>query len=283
MSACSRVPVSMIKSELVQRIAEHNPHLYQRDVENIVNAILDEIVAALGAGRPGRAAWIRRILGQASPRPRRPQSAHRRTCAGRSKERSVFQDRQGNARTAEPRRAVPPKPALRGFSVARMGVTVSGSRNCGSHNRSCICVKCARRYSARDGHAKIPLGPGVGSAGPDLHRVCGRQSPSGDGVASIRSIPAILGSMCHQLPLFVSSSRWRSWVWWRAARRPGSGSGTGGARRASTKPMRGRRGRNWRICVAAAAASRYDLQRLPGPSQGGGYGAGGRDKQGATL
>jgi integration host factor subunit beta len=46
----SRIPVSMIKSELVQRIAEHNPHLYQRDVENIVNAILDEIVAALARG-----------------------------------------------------------------------------------------------------------------------------------------------------------------------------------------------------------------------------------------
>jgi integration host factor subunit beta len=46
----TRVPVSMIKSELVQRIAEHNPHLYQRDVENIVNAILDEIVAALARG-----------------------------------------------------------------------------------------------------------------------------------------------------------------------------------------------------------------------------------------
>lgn len=40
----------MIKSELVQRIAESNPHLYQRDVENIVNAILDEIVAALARG-----------------------------------------------------------------------------------------------------------------------------------------------------------------------------------------------------------------------------------------
>src|SRR5260370_38376811 len=50
MSAPSRVPVSMIKSELVQRIAEHNPPLYQRDVENIVNAILDEIVAALARG-----------------------------------------------------------------------------------------------------------------------------------------------------------------------------------------------------------------------------------------
>jgi len=40
----------MIKSELVQRISEHSPHLYQRDVENIVNAILDEIVAALARG-----------------------------------------------------------------------------------------------------------------------------------------------------------------------------------------------------------------------------------------
>ncbi len=40
----------MIKSELVQRIAERNPHLYQRDVENIVNAILDEIVAAMARG-----------------------------------------------------------------------------------------------------------------------------------------------------------------------------------------------------------------------------------------
>src|SRR3977135_4498206 len=40
----------MIKSELVQRIATQNPHLYQRDVENIVNAILGEIVAAMAHG-----------------------------------------------------------------------------------------------------------------------------------------------------------------------------------------------------------------------------------------
>jgi uncharacterized integral membrane protein len=33
----------------------------------------------------------------------------------------------------------------------------------------------------------------------------------------------------------------------------------------------------------AAPPLRYDLQRLPGPSQSGGYGVGGRDKQGATL
>ena len=40
----------MIKSELVQRLAAANPHLYQRDVENIVNAILDEISGALADG-----------------------------------------------------------------------------------------------------------------------------------------------------------------------------------------------------------------------------------------
>ena len=45
----SRGP-NVIKSELVQRIAERNPHLYLRDVENIVNAILDEITHALSRG-----------------------------------------------------------------------------------------------------------------------------------------------------------------------------------------------------------------------------------------
>lgn len=40
----------MIKSELVEAIALKNPHLYQRDVENIVNAILDEITVALSRG-----------------------------------------------------------------------------------------------------------------------------------------------------------------------------------------------------------------------------------------
>ena len=40
----------MIKSELVQRISSQNPHLYQRDVENIVNAILGEIIAAMARG-----------------------------------------------------------------------------------------------------------------------------------------------------------------------------------------------------------------------------------------
>ena len=36
----------MIKSELVQIVAARNPHLYHRDVENIVNAVLDGILRA---------------------------------------------------------------------------------------------------------------------------------------------------------------------------------------------------------------------------------------------
>jgi len=40
----------MLKSDLVQRVAVQNPHLYQRDIEKIVNAILDEIVGALRQG-----------------------------------------------------------------------------------------------------------------------------------------------------------------------------------------------------------------------------------------
>ena len=40
----------MIKSELVARIADANPHLFQRDVERIVNTIFDEISAALARG-----------------------------------------------------------------------------------------------------------------------------------------------------------------------------------------------------------------------------------------
>ncbi|EJF80161.1 integration host factor subunit beta [Bartonella sp. DB5-6] len=40
----------MVKSELVQIIARQNPHLFQRDVENIVNAIFEEIATALANG-----------------------------------------------------------------------------------------------------------------------------------------------------------------------------------------------------------------------------------------
>ena len=40
----------MIKSELVLKLAEQNPHLYQRDIEKVVNAILDTISDALAQG-----------------------------------------------------------------------------------------------------------------------------------------------------------------------------------------------------------------------------------------
>ena len=40
----------MVKSELVAQLAKQNAHLYQRDLERIVNAIFDVILAALARG-----------------------------------------------------------------------------------------------------------------------------------------------------------------------------------------------------------------------------------------
>jgi integration host factor subunit beta len=40
----------MIKSELIEKIASENPHLYQRDVERIVNTIFETIVTAMERG-----------------------------------------------------------------------------------------------------------------------------------------------------------------------------------------------------------------------------------------
>jgi integration host factor subunit beta len=41
---------SVIKSELIQRLTEENPHLYHWDVERIVSSLFEEIAVALSAG-----------------------------------------------------------------------------------------------------------------------------------------------------------------------------------------------------------------------------------------
>ncbi|MBY6067245.1 integration host factor subunit beta [Leisingera aquaemixtae] len=40
----------MIRSELIQKIADENPHLYQRDVERIVNTVFEEVTDAMARG-----------------------------------------------------------------------------------------------------------------------------------------------------------------------------------------------------------------------------------------
>jgi len=40
----------VIKSELIQRLADENPHLFQRDVERIVGTLFSEISEALARG-----------------------------------------------------------------------------------------------------------------------------------------------------------------------------------------------------------------------------------------
>lgn len=40
----------MIRSELIQKISEENPHLFQRDVERIVNTVFEEVISAMARG-----------------------------------------------------------------------------------------------------------------------------------------------------------------------------------------------------------------------------------------
>ena len=48
--AVTRDRCKMTKSELIQALAQENPHLYHRDVERIVSTVFDEITAALARG-----------------------------------------------------------------------------------------------------------------------------------------------------------------------------------------------------------------------------------------
>jgi len=43
--------MSLIKSQLIQKITEANPHLFVRDVERIVNTIFSEITHSLAEGK----------------------------------------------------------------------------------------------------------------------------------------------------------------------------------------------------------------------------------------
>ena len=40
----------MIRSELLQLLADENPHLFQRDVERIVDTVFQEIIEAMARG-----------------------------------------------------------------------------------------------------------------------------------------------------------------------------------------------------------------------------------------
>mgnify|MGYP001496841015 FL=1 len=43
--------MTLIKSQLIQTITEQNPHLFQRDVERIINCIVNEITNSLSEGK----------------------------------------------------------------------------------------------------------------------------------------------------------------------------------------------------------------------------------------
>ncbi len=91
----------MIKSELIQKIAAANPHLYHRDVERIVNVIFGEIVDALARGdRVELRGFGAFTVKHRAPRIGRNPRTGRLGCGG-GEVRAVLQDRQGPARAAE--------------------------------------------------------------------------------------------------------------------------------------------------------------------------------------
>ena len=51
LAASQRGSQPVTKSELILRLSERNPHLYQRDVERIVATIFEEISNALARGQ----------------------------------------------------------------------------------------------------------------------------------------------------------------------------------------------------------------------------------------
>jgi integration host factor subunit beta len=94
----------MIKSELMERIASQNPHLFQRDIENVVNAILDEIVEALGRGDRvelrGFGVFSPKRRGTRTGRNPKTAAEVQIAQADRTKSHCILQDRKRNARAA---------------------------------------------------------------------------------------------------------------------------------------------------------------------------------------
>ena len=82
----------MIKSELIQKIADENPHLYQRDVERIVGTIFDEIINAMAEGNRVELRGFGAFFGEKARGSSGSQSAYRRESLGRREIRSVLQN-----------------------------------------------------------------------------------------------------------------------------------------------------------------------------------------------
>jgi hypothetical protein len=91
----------MIKSDLVARIAAHNPHLYNRDVEKVVNAILNQIVSAMTQGNRVELPGIWRILRSNSACSDRPRSSNWDCCTSGPKGHAALQSGEGNAESSQ--------------------------------------------------------------------------------------------------------------------------------------------------------------------------------------
>jgi len=83
----------MIKSELVLRLRARLPHLYQRDIERVIDAILEQITRGLAQGDRVGAARLRGIFREAAQGTQRTQSSNRRSCVRFCEGTAAFPDR----------------------------------------------------------------------------------------------------------------------------------------------------------------------------------------------
>ncbi len=91
----------MIRSELIQKIADENPHLTQRHVERIVNTVFEEIIEALAKGDRVELRGFGAFSVKSRDATAGAQPPDGRGSEGRRQEGALLQDRQAVARPAE--------------------------------------------------------------------------------------------------------------------------------------------------------------------------------------
>ena len=88
--------MTVIKSELVDRISVQNPHLYRYDAEKIINTVFSVIAAAMARGDRVELRGFGVFFCKVPGRPNRTKSSHGDSGFGRTQSRSLLQERQGN-------------------------------------------------------------------------------------------------------------------------------------------------------------------------------------------
>ena len=216
---------AMIKSELVQHISTSNPHLYQRDVENIVNAILNEIIAALARGDRvelrGFGAFS--VKNRPARTGRNPRTGAHVSVA----QKSVPFFKTGKEMRERLNKTGDVRPAAREPGAIVSRVRLAGAR--------------AIRLVTPEDESSMPCAKFVAIARPGAARHRHRDVRGGeprDHHRLVRSVRFRASGLSLKMPLFMLIFVLVGSASWSAASRPGCGSTSGGCGRGAPRPRR---------------------------------------------